>query len=290
MTRRSSCSLAALLASLACCAAACGDNETPPPAHADYQAGAVTPLPCLPNLDGKIDANELVPAFGVTATYLVSPAGKERTVDVAGRANADGKLEWPGFAFDYADDGALRVAASTLAGKWYGASFAGLTGAFVTPIDAAGRTEGVYTHTNEGFFLHGVASTTPDAPEGKTLLVYTTPVMLYRFPLEPGAAWTSTGEVKNGTFRGLPYAGRDTYDVKVDGAGILPLPDLTLTQALRVRTLVTVAPAAGQTTTQRQVSFLFECLGEVTRVTSRTNEPDENFTAASELRRLGLAE
>jgi hypothetical protein len=42
-------------------------------------------------------------------------------------------------------------------------------------------------------------------------------------------------------------------------------------------------------TTQRQVGFLFECLGEVTRATSKLNEPDENFTTASELRRLGLA-
>jgi hypothetical protein len=272
-----------------CCAAACGDNQTPPPAHADYQAGAVQPLPCLPNLDGKIDANELAPHLGIKATYLVSPAGKERTVDVAGRTTADGKTEWPGYAVDYADDGALEIEASALAGKWYASSFAKLADPFVTPIDAGDRTEGVYTHDDTGFYLHGVASTAPDAPEGKTLLVYDAPVLLYQFPLVPGAAWKSEGVVKNGTFRGLPYAGKDTYEVKVDGAGLLGLPDFTLTQALRVRTLVTVAPAAGQTTTQRQVSFLFECLGEVTRVTSRTNETVENFTAATELRRLGLS-
>jgi hypothetical protein len=272
-----------------CCAAACGDNQTPPPAHGAYQAGAVQPLPCLPNLDGKIDSNELAPHLGINATYLVSPAGKERDVDVVGVTDKDGKLTFPSFANDYADDGTLTIAAQALDGKWYAGSFPGLTDPFVTPIDAGDRTEGVYTHDDKGFFLHGVASTTPDAPEGKTLLVYTTPVMLYQFPITPGGAWTSVGEVKNGTFRGLPYAGRDTYDVKVDGAGTLPLPDFTLTQALRVRTLVTVAPAAGQTTTQRQVSFLFECLGEAARATSNPNEPNENFTQASELRRLGLS-
>jgi hypothetical protein len=272
-----------------CCVAACGDNQTPPPEHAAYQAGAAQPLPCLPNLDGKIDANELQPVLGIPATYLVSPAGKERVVDVAGQTSADGKLVWNGYSADYADDGALEIAAQPLNGKWYAGSFASLPDPFVTPIDAGDTTEGVYTHDASGFYLHGVASTAENPPEGKTLLVYTTKVTLYQFPITPGGTWTSTGEVKNGFFRGLPYAGRDTYEVKVDGAGTLPLPDFTLTQALRVRTLVTVAPAAGQTTTQRQVSFLFECLGEVTRVTSRTNEPDENFTAASEVRRLGLS-
>ncbi|HEY8079014.1 MAG TPA: hypothetical protein VIF62_33005, partial [Labilithrix sp.] len=271
------------------CVAACGDNQTPPPAHGEYQAGAVAPLPCLPNLDGVIDANELAPVLGVNATYLVSPAGKERMVDVAGVVDADGKLTFPAFAVDYADDQAVALAASALDGKWYAGSFTGLTDPFVTPIDVADRTEGVYTHDDHGFYLHGVASTTENPPEGKTLLVYTAPVALYQFPLKPGDAWTSVGEVKNGTFRGLPYAGRDTYDVKIDGAGTLPLPDFILTQALRARTLVTVAPAAGTTTTQRQVSFLFECLGEAARATSDLNEPNENFTQASELRRLGLA-
>ncbi len=276
-------------AAIVWCTAACGDNQTPPPSHGQYQAGAVQPLPCLPNLDGQIDANELAPVLGVTATYLVSPAGKERMVDVAGVVDKDGKLTFPAFAVDYADDGAVGLAASALGGKWYAASFPGLTDPFVTPIDVADRTEGVYTHDATGFYLHGVASSTENPAEGKTLLVYTSPVKLYEFPLRPGAAWTSTGEVKNGTFRGLPYAGRDTYDVKVDAAGTLPLPDFTLTQALRVRTLVTVAPAAGMTTTERQVSFLFECLGEAARATSDPNEPNENFTQASEMRRLGLS-
>jgi hypothetical protein len=281
-----------VLSSLLCCvatcaAAACGENQTPPPPHGSYEAGAPQALPCVPNLDGKIDANELVPQIGIAATYLVSPAGKERQVDVAGQTTPDGKLVWR-FAVDYADDGVARLSAQRLEGKWYAASFAGLADAFVTPIDAGGRTEGVYTHRPEGFFLHGVASASPDGPD-KTLLVYTAPVILYKFPITVGASWTSTGEVKNGTFRGLPYAGRDTYEVKVDASGRLELPDFTLTQVLRVRTKVTVEPSAGQKTTQRQVSFLFECLGEATRATSKLDEPEENFTAAAELRRLGLA-
>ncbi len=265
--------------------ASCGDNETPLPQKSAYASAEPEPLPCVPNLDGKIEARELAPQIGISATYLVSPAGAERSVDLVGVERA-GKRSWS-LGIDFADDQVARIAASKLEGKWYAAEFAGLKDAFVTPIDAGGTTEGIYTHDENAFSLHGVASKADG--ENKTLLKYTTPIALYRFPLAPGLAYTTTGEVKNGTFRGLPYAGRDTYEVKVDAAGEVTLPDFTVTQALRVKTKVTIAPSAGQVTTQRQTSFLFECLGEVARATSRLEEADENFSTTSELRRLGLA-
>jgi hypothetical protein len=279
-------SRAILVASALACAS-CSDNETPPPQHAAYDGGVGTALPCVPNLDGKIESRELVPQVGIPATYLVSPVGKERPVDVAGRTNAAGKLEW---SFGV-DDQVARLSAQKLEGKWYAGSFAAVPNPIVVALDIGGRTEGVYTQDDRGFFLHGLASVAPDAPEGKTLLVYDAPVMLYRFPLEPGAGWTSVGTVKgaNQFLRGLPYAGRDTYDVKVDGAGQIGLPDFVITQALRVRTHLTISPSAGQVTSQRQVGFIFECLGEVARATSKLNETEENFGVASELRRLGLA-
>ncbi|MDB5216858.1 MAG: hypothetical protein JWO86_4785 [Myxococcaceae bacterium] len=276
------------LVALPALATSCSDNQTPVPTHPAYDGGAVvTALPCVPNLDGKIESRELVPQVGIPASYLVNPAGKERTVDVVGQTN-NGKLAW-NFGFDFADDQVAKIEAQNLDGKWYAASFAGAANAVVVAADLAGRTEGVYTQDDTGFFLHGIASSLPSPPEGQTLLVYTTPVMLYRFPLQAGGAWSSVGEVKNGMLRGLPFASRDTYDVKVDGSGELGLPDFVLTQVLRVRTNVSISPSAGALTTQRQVGFLFECLGEVTRATSKLNEPDENFTTASELRRLGLA-
>ncbi len=266
--------------------AACNDNETPPPTKAPYTGTAPQALPCVPNLDGKIEARELAPSFDTTATYLVSPPGKERLVDTSGQER-DGKLVWS-LGIDFADDQVAKLSASTISGKWYASSFASVKDPIIAPIDAGGRTEGIYTHDEQAFSLHGIASANKDDPE-QTLYVYTTPVTIYRFPLQLGTTFTSVGEVKNGMLRGLPYAGRDTYEVKVDGAGELGLPDFILTQALRVRTKVTVEPAAGKSTTQRQTSFLFECLGEVARATSRLDEPDERFTTASELRRLGLA-
>jgi hypothetical protein len=276
-----------LLASVLACAG-CSENETPPPQKAAYDGGITTALPCVPNLDGKIESRELVPQVGIAATYLVSPAGKDRPVDLLGQTSTQGRLTWS-FGSDYADDQIAMLAAQQIAGKWYAGAFASVANPVIVAIDLGGRTEGVYTQNETGFFLHGVASSVENPPEGKTLEIYSEPVMLYRFPLEPGATWTSVAEVRNGTLRGLPFASRDTYEVKVDGAGDLLLPDFTLTQALRVRTNVTISPSAGQLTTQRQVGFLFECLGEVARATSKLNEPEENFTVASELRRLGLA-
>lgn len=282
MLRRTS-----ILFSIVVLASSCQDNETPFPEKSPYQAVAPSALPCVPNLDGKIEADELQPQIGIVAGYLVSPAGKEREVDLGGRQNEQGKLVWQ-LSIDYSDDQVAKVEATELVGKWYAGEFKFVQNAFVTPIDLGARTEGVYTHDETGLYLHGVASREENPSEGKTLLVYSTPIALYKFPIEPGGAWSTTSDVKNGTLRGLPFASRDTYEIKVDGAGELGLPDFTLTQALRVRTFVRIVPSAGQETTQRQTGFLFECLGEVARATSRLNEPNEGFTTATELRRLGL--
>lgn len=267
----------------------CGENETPPPEKGAYQAAPITPLPCLPNLDGKIEAKELAPQVGIPANYLVNPAGKDRIVDLAGKQSTKGILTWA-FGSDFADDGVARLQAAVLDKQWFAPSFAAVKNAVVVPLDVGLRVQGIYTHDDTGFYMHGIASTEPAPPEGKTLVVYAQKVMLYQFPLVPGAAWTSTGVTTTDNFlRGLPYAGRDVYEVKVDGAGELGLPDFVLTQALRVRTNLRVEPAAGKVTTQKQVGFLFECLGEVARATSKLDETEENFTQATELRRLGIS-
>jgi hypothetical protein len=136
--------------------------------------------------------------------------------------------------------------------------------------------------------MHGFASAEENGPEGKTLLVYAQPVALYRYPLEVGKTWVTVGQVSNGTLRGLPYAGRDTYTITVESSGRLDLPDLTFTQAMRVKTNVTAEPAVGAPVTRRQTGFVFECFGEVARATSRDGETQDDFTQAAEVRRLGL--
>ena len=265
--------------------AACGGENLTPPAHGDYQAPGTGALECVPNLDGRIEASELSVALGVPMNLLVPPAGVTRAVDLAGTLDEDGHRLWD-WGADYADDQLARVAAAPLAGRWYAPSFP--AGEFVVPFDLGGSVEAIYSKDSASMRLHGLASALPDPAEGRTLLVYDQPIVVFRFPIEPGAEWRSTGTVRGGVVRGIPYAARDTYDVRVDGAGRLVLPDLLFTQAHRVRTTVTVEPAVGAPVVQRQVSFLFECFGEVARATSLPGETEDDFTTAAELRRLGL--
>jgi hypothetical protein len=265
--------------------AACSDNKTEPPGHAGYQGASPEPLACVPNLDGRIDASEARPAIGVPISYLVSPAGSERPVDLAGIDLGDGRLSWD-FGTDFADDQEAKIVPAKVAGKWYQASFP--PDAFVTPFDAAGTVENVLRQDDSALWLLGVASRDEAPPEGKTLLVYGKPVELMRFPIEPGSSFVSSGTIQNGTLRGLPFAGKDTYEVTVDGKGEALLPSLEFVQVHRVRTRVTVAPAVGASTTRRQTSLFFECFAEVVRATSKPDEPEANFTTAAELRRIGF--
>jgi hypothetical protein len=262
---------------------ACGNNETFLPTNASYPTDGQTALSCVPNLDGMITAAELQPALGASETFLVSPPGTAEPVNLDGMVDSAGQRVW-NWSTSLASDDSFILTPQALGSQWYASSYPG--GQFVLPYDAANTLEAVYSETEQAIFLHGIASTAENPSDGKTLVVYGSPVILYQFPIENGASWTSSGTSMNATLKGLPYAGTDTYDTQVDASGVMVLPDYTFTQVFRTRTLVTVAPVAGETTTQRQVSFLFECFGEVARATSQINEPDPDFTTAAEIRRL----
>jgi hypothetical protein len=262
----------------------CEANKTYVDNYAQYEAGTSAPLSCVPNLDGVIDSTELTPVLGVPVKYLVSPAGTTRTVDVAGETDSEGHLVWD-FGTDYADDQVASIAASPLQGKWYASSFP--NGQFATPFDAGDTLEAVYSQDANGLYLQGIASTDQNPSDGETLFVYDTPVTLYVFPLQVGTTWTSTGVVRNGLVKGLQYAGQDTYQGNDVATGQLILPDFTFTQAHRLTFVVTTVPSAGENVVTRQDSFLFECFGEVARATSQTNETNDDFTTAAEVRRFG---
>lgn len=266
--------------------AACGDNLTHPPDRSTYTetGSGGNALTCVPNLDGKIDASELAAVLDVSVSYLI---GKNRAVDLAGTNDGAGHKVWD-FSKDYADDAKITIEAASVNGKWYQASFP--DGQWVAPADAAESTEGVYSADDQAIYLHGLASKeeNPAAPLGKTLIVYKEKVAVYRFPLAPGASWTSVGEVENALANGLPYTGTHTYEVKDDATGQLALHDLTFTQAHRIRTTLSITgPVGPDATVKRQTGFVYECFGEVLRATAAVNEPNEDFTQAAELRRLG---
>lgn len=269
-----------LLAALALTGCA-GQNLTPAQPLASPTPTGNVPS-CIPNLDGVIEASEMQPAIGVPEHFLVSTA--EGPVDLAGTTSQQ-KTTWDWSSTANVDAG-FDLIGSPLAGKWYAATFP--DGEFSAAIDAAHTTEGIYKVDNQAVWLLGVASTDANPSTGRVLLPYDAPVALYRFPLMVGAAWVSHGTVTAGTYAGSPYAGYDTYDVSVDKLGSLVLPDLTFTSALRIRTNVTIQPAYGFVSTRKLDGFFFECFGEVARATSKLNETADDFTTASEIRRLGL--
>lgn len=268
----------------------CESNLTHPPDTNPYEAGTITPLSCVPNLDGVIQSSELQPALGVAANYLVNAANTTRMVDVEGEVNSSGQLVWD-WGASYADDQVAMIEATPLQGKWYASSFPG--GQYVTPFDAADTIEAVYSQDANGAYLHGIASTQQNPPEGQTLWAYDTPVTLYQFPLKPGTTWSTSGNIRNGVVQGLPYAATDTYQGTDDATGQLVLPDFTFTQAHRLRFVVTtVFAAGGGPQVNQQVSFLFECFGEVGRASAEPIDDggatDPNFTIAAQQRRLGM--
>jgi hypothetical protein len=255
--------------------------------HGDYQSAPIAPLACLPNLDGSIDESQMPVALGVPANFLVSPAGTTRTVDLAGTVNDAGQLVWAGnWSTDYADDQLAAITATDVSTKWYAASFP--SAQFVLPFDPGDVTEAIYSEDSTTLWLWGFASSQQNPSNGETLLPYTNAVAAFQFPLQVGNQWTATGTVENGLIDGLPYDGVDSYTFDVEAAGILQLPELAFTQALSVHSQVTTVPVVGETTSVRQVSFLFQCFGEVARATSQPNEPNDDFTTAAQVRRLSL--
>lgn len=267
-------------------ATACVDNLSHPADLPGYDATAA-PAACVPNLDGKVQASELQPAFGVAASYRVTQPGANRAVDLAGYVDDAGHRIWD-WSGQPSGDAQVHITATPLQNQWYASSF--LNGQFVVPFDASGTVDSVYRQDDQALWLLGVASHEAAPAEGKTLLPYAEPVAVLRFPLQVGATWSSVGKTLpgKGILRGLPYASIDTYAVTVDATGRLELPDLSLTQVLRVRTSVHLQGIAGAPVTRKQASFVFECLGEVARATSEPGETQDDFVKTSEVRRLGL--
>lgn len=255
--------------------AACGENRTP--------ASTATPPPgssCVPDLDGALVAAEVPLVLDVAAPYLFSD---DAPVDIAGSGSGDTR-RWD-WTEERLDDRAVDVTAAALDDQWYAPMFPG--GQFVAA--GTGGLDGIYARDDAAVYLLGLASPTADPPGGRTLLVYDAPVGVLRFPLVEGDAWLESATITGGTLAGLPYNGTDTYATAADAAGELHLPYVRFTRALRLRTLVTSTPAiGGGATTRRQVSFWFECFGEIGRATSRANEPAEDFTTAEEQRRFAL--
>jgi hypothetical protein len=250
--------------------AACGTNMTPQPAPAPT-------LPnCVPNRDGTITADELPIALGATLAYY---EGANRTIDQTAHSGAyDLSQERP-------DDTLAHLGPVALDAQWYAAQFP--TGEFVT--DAGSGIDGIYHQDDRALWLDGTASHDMNPTAGKTLVIYSAPVPVLRFPIAVGDAYTVTAPLPSATVDGLPFVGSDAFSIGVADSARLDVPYVQFSPTLRVQTSL-VRSAGAASVGKRSTSFLFECFGEVARADSNANESSADFTNAAALRRFALGE
>lgn len=247
-----------------------------------------TALPdCQPNLDGRITKDELPFVIGAVAHVRV---GHDLDVSTRGDAAQGSKRSWDLSRPDPTDEPEASLSVAALEDQWFAAEFpdAELVGA----LAADGSLLGALTVDDDGVLLYGSASKDESPDEGKTLLAYDEPALLYPFPIEVGAHAETTSTALNGTAYGIPVAFADTTTVDVTAHGEVILPDLVLEDAMRVTVRLERVPVAGVAVQQVTHVFVNECLGEVARMVSPVVPLDEElpdeFPHAAEVWRLAF--
>lgn len=230
---------------------------------------------CSPNHDGTITRSEIPLAAGLSAKFS---AATNVTFATSGTDLGNGKRDW-NLAQAFAGDHLSLLETLPLSGQWFEADFAGAT--YAAKLSETNDLLGVFEITADKLLLRGVVSPTNGAT--KTELTYNPPVPALEFPLTQGKTWsqlTTVTGIAQGIPLGLGYI--EQYDDAVDAAGSLETPFGTF-DVLRVRTTMV---RAGGVLTLRSFAFTAECFGTVASVTSQNNEPNMEFSSASELRRL----
>jgi hypothetical protein len=273
------CAIAVALSCMSACA--------PAPAPEDPLAPAVALPECAPNTDGRIVRDELPFVVGATARVRV---GSELEVDTDGVPAQGSARSWDLSRPDPSDQPRGELTLQALEDQWFADRFpdASLAG----PLQPGNTLYGPLSVDDDGVSLHGSASASESPPEGRTELVYDTPVQLYPFPLEVGAHAETTSIVTNGALYGIPVAFEDTTTVDVTAHGEVVLPDLIVSDALRVTVRLQRIPIAGIAVQQVTHIFVSECVGEVARMVSApvslTDTLDDEFPVAAEVWRLAF--
>jgi hypothetical protein len=256
--------------------------------------GNVTPVEfpsCAPNLDGRITRDELLFVQGATARVRIS---RDVAVSVSGEAGQGSARVWDLTRPDPEEDELGLLTVEPMEGHWFDELFPGaqLAGPLVPSSDGASSILGPLSISDDGVVIHGSASRDEAPTEGKTLLAYEEPVLLYPFPLEMGTHAETVTQALNGVARGIPLAIEDTYTVDVSAHGEVRLPDLILEDALRVTLRLERVPVAGLSVQQVTHVFLNECVGEVARIVSPfaplTDDLPDEFETAAEMWRLSF--
>lgn len=238
-------------------------------------AGAGGSGVCQPNHDGTIERSEVPLAAGLNAKFLVA---LDANVDTLGTQQADGSRRWD-LTQALSGDHLALVETQPLGGKWFAAKFPGAT--YATRLSESAELLGVFQLTDAALLLRGVVS--PQDGLQKTELVYDPPVTVLSFPLAEGKTWQTTSNV-TGSAQGVFAAYSEKYEYALDAHGELVAPYGTF-PVLRLRATLTRTVGLIPTVI-RTHSFASECFGVVATIASQDNEPNSEFTKASEVRRL----
>ncbi|MFO0627244.1 MAG: hypothetical protein U0325_16665 [Polyangiales bacterium] len=235
---------------------------------------------CRPNNDGVITRAEFPGVVGASALYLVNRDGV--TVDGVNTAGTvtEGTRRWD-FSARRMDDQPVLDEVLSPQGRWWSGQYADAS--FASVIDRATNLLGVYRLSATALELLGTVSTTAN----QTNLRFSPPVQILRFPLRVGDRWQQTVN-GNGTVNFTPLVNVTNYTTSVDAQGEVWTPAARF-PALRVNTTLDQSiPLTVFRRTLRTYAFITECGGLVARVASVENDTAENFTRASEYRRLNL--
>ena len=254
------------------------DDEADGTEDADHPVDAgPDALPCPANGDGVLDRREVVVGLGVPLLYRVQPLGTTVPVDLVGSVE-DGVRTWR-FESPLEGERVVEETASAVDGSWFASDFPDATHA--APLSEEHGTLGVYRLEEDALRLLGMVS----ADDPSTLVVYTPPVPLLRFPLRWGDSWTAT-TTGTGRVGWVSFFDFESYEIAADSEGVIVVPAGRF-PVLRVRAEVTQTVGLLQL---RRIaySFMGECWGRVAQVTSRDDERQAEFAVAADYRRLAF--
>jgi hypothetical protein len=274
-----------------CSGGACVNGQCRPLAGADLSVGDfgspsdfATPIPdgwnpdalaasCSFNNDGTITRAEEPFMVGLGALFAVNAPGTTVPVNVVPQSGA-----WD-FSAAVSSEGKQFDQLLSPSGQWWAPDFASAT--YAERIDDGQQAYGVFRVGSDKLEMLGVVS--DQGGFNKTELTYATPIVVLKFPFSVATTWTAESDV-SGSASGVAFFAHEKYLFNVDLRGTTKTPAATF-DTLRIRMNYTQTYGALITT---RITYLHmaECYGAVARLRSRDNETSNDFTQATEYRRL----
>ncbi len=230
---------------------------------------------CTFNNDGVIARSEEPFLVGLGALFAVNPSGSTVAVNLTAQ-----NMVWD-FTAPVPSERKVFDQIVSPSGAWWSGDFP--TATYAEKLDDGQAVLGVYRATTGALQLLGVVS--DQSGTSQTELTYATPIDVLQFPLSTTSSWTSESDV-TGLASGIFFSAHEKYVFSVDSRGTTKTPAGAF-DTLRLRLGYTQTYGL-LVTTRITYLHLAECYGAVARVRSQDNETSNDFTQATEYRRLAI--